>query len=42
MNPSEERPFVSAPVRSKPQRTYDPGSCIPDPEGYFAPMFFQI
>ncbi len=35
---SEERPFVSAPVRSKPQRTYDPRSWMPDPEGDHAPM----
>jgi len=34
----DERPFVSAPVRSRPQRTYDPSSWEPDPEGYFSPM----
>jgi len=36
---SDERLFVCAPVRSKPQRTYDQAGWIPDPEGYFAPMF---
>ena len=40
------RPFASAPVRSKPRRTYDPSSPTPDPEGdyvpmYLANMFFQ-
>ncbi len=35
---SKERPFVSAPVRSRPQRTYDQTVWMPDPEGYFAPM----
>ena len=35
---SEERPFVSAPVRSKPQRTYDQSNWAPNPEGYHAPM----
>ena len=38
---SEERPFVSAPVRSRPQRTYDHSSWKPDPEGYFAPMLLS-
>ncbi|MCY4171487.1 MAG: hypothetical protein OXE59_01010 [Bacteroidetes bacterium] len=36
---SEKRIFVCAPVRSKPQRTYDQAGWIPDPQGYFAPMF---
>jgi len=36
---SDERLFVCAPVRSKPQRTYDQAGWIPDPDGYFAPMF---
>ena len=40
------RPFASAPVRSKPRRTYDPASTSPDPEGvnvpmYLASMFFD-
>ncbi len=35
---SEERPFVCTPVRSKPQRTYDPGSWVPAQEGDHAPM----
>ena len=44
--PTERRPFASAPVRSKPRRTYDPSRITPDPEGdyvpmYLANMFFQ-
>ena len=40
------RPYASAPVRSKPQRTYDPARPTRDPEGdyvpmYLADMFFQ-
>ena len=31
--------FASAPVRSKPRRTYDPSRSIPDPEGEYVPMF---
>ena len=41
-----QRPYASAPVRSKPRRTYDPARSISDPEGdhipmYLANMFFQ-
>ena len=32
-------PFPSAPVRSRPRRTYDPAQAIPDPEGEYVPMF---
>lgn len=32
------RPFASAPVRSKPRRTYDPARTTPDPEGDYIPM----
>ena len=40
------RPYASAPVRSKPRRTYDPARSISDPEGdhvpmYLANMYFQ-
>ena len=31
--------FASAPVRSKPRRTYDPSRPIADPEGEYVPMF---
>lgn len=31
--------FASAPVRSKPRRTYDPASPTPDPEGDHIPMY---
>ena len=34
-----ERPFASAPVRSKPRRTYDPARPTPDSEGHYVPMY---
>ena len=34
-----QRPFASAPVRSKPSRTYDPSRPVPDPEGAYVPMY---
>ena len=34
-----QRPYASAPVRSKPRRTYDPARPTPDPEGDYAPMY---
>jgi len=33
------RPFASAPVRSKPRRTYDPASLTTDSEGNYIPMY---
>ena len=33
------RPYVSAPVRSKPHRTYDPSRPAWDPEGDYIPMY---
>jgi len=33
------RPFASAPVRSKPRRTYDPARPTLDPEGMGVPMY---
>ena len=33
------RPFASAPVRSRPRRTYDPASTTQDPEGDYVPMY---
>ena len=33
------RPFASAPVRSKPRRTYDPSRTTPDSEGDYIPMY---
>ncbi|MDD9819376.1 MAG: AAA family ATPase [Nitrospira sp.] len=33
------RPFASAPVRSKPRRTYDPASLTTDSEGDYIPMY---
>ena len=35
-------PFASAPVRSKPRRTYDPGSPSRDPEGDYVPMYLAF
>ncbi len=36
---SQTRPFASAPVRSKPRRTYDPTRATIDPEGDYVPMY---
>ena len=33
------RPYASAPVRSKPKRTYDPTRPARDPEGDYVPMY---
>ena len=33
------RPYASAPVRSKPHRTYDPARSSPDSEGDYVPMY---
>lgn len=35
----QEPPFASAPVRSKPRRTYDPARLTRDPEGDYVPMY---
>ena len=37
----EQRPFASAPVRSKPRRTYDPARPVRDPEGENVPMYLS-
>ena len=36
---SESRPFASAPVRSRPHRTYDPARVAMDTEGDYIPMY---
>ena len=36
---ARKRPFASAPVRSKPRRTYDPSRTTPDAEGDYIPMY---
>ena len=36
---AHQQPYPSAPVRSKPKRTYDPGRPIRDPEGDYIPMY---
>ena len=36
---AKRQPFASAPVRSKPLRTYDPGLPISDSEGNYVPMY---
>ena len=38
---TEQRPFASAPVRSKPRRTYDPARPVRDPEGEYIPMYLS-
>ena len=38
--PEEPSPYASAPVRSKPHRTYDPAITSRDPEGDYIPMYF--
>ena len=35
----KDRPYPSAPVRSKPHRTYDPARSTRDPEGDYIPMY---
>lgn len=37
--PASQPPYVGAPVRSKPHRTYDPAHVTRDPEGDYIPMF---
>ena len=38
---ARQRPFASAPVRSKPRRTYDPSRPGRDPEGETIPMYLS-
>ena len=38
----ESAPFASAPVRSKPRRTYDPSRPISDPEGEYVPAYLSM
>ena len=38
---ARSRPFASAPVRSKPRRTYDPSRPVRDPEGETIPMYLS-
>ena len=35
----KQKPFAIAPIRSKPQRTYDPSRPMRDPEGDYVPMY---
>ena len=39
LSSQREQPFASAPVRSKPHRTYDPARTTRDPEGDYIPMY---
>ena len=39
---SMEMLFASAPVRSKPRRTYDPSRPISDPEGEYVPAYLSM
>ena len=36
------RPYAFAPIRTQPQRTYDPGAKAPDPEGRHIPMVLAV
>ena len=36
---SGNRPYASAPIRSKPRRTYDPSRTTPDAEGDYVPTY---
>ena len=36
------RPYAFAPIRTQPQRTYDPGAKPPDPEGGHIPMVLAV
>ena len=38
-HPRGEQAYASAPVRSKPRRTYDPSRPTPDPQGDYVPMY---
>ena len=37
--PYDQFPFASAPIRSRPKRTYDPSRPTPDPEGEYIPNY---
>ena len=39
LRPTGAQPFASAPVRSKPHRTYDPARLDRDPDGDYVPMY---
>ena len=39
--PQEDGLYASAPVRSKPRRTYDPARPTQDPEGEYIPMYLS-
>ena len=39
VHPRDRRPYASAPVRSKPRRTYNPARTTRDPEGDYVPMY---
>jgi hypothetical protein len=40
-NVGSQRPFASAPVRSRPRRTYDPARSSRDPEGEYTPTYLD-
>ncbi|MCY3630865.1 MAG: AAA family ATPase [Bacteroidota bacterium] len=37
----QDRPYAGAPVRARPQRTYDPDSLMEDSEGNYVPMLLE-
>ena len=41
VSPEDPGPFASAPVRSRPRRTYDPARPTRDPEGENVPMYIS-
>ena len=41
VNMGTQRPFASAPVRSRPRRTYDPSRPSRDPEGEYIPTYLD-
>lgn len=41
INMRTQPPFASAPVRSRPRRTYDPSRPLHDPEGKYAPVYLD-
>ena len=41
LNMGKRRPFASAPVRSRPRRTYDPSRPLHDPQGEYVPLYLD-
>ena len=41
LNLGTRQPFASAPVRSRPRRTYDPSRPLHDPQGEYVPLYLD-